>query len=104
MRLRPATPAPEKIGAVFQRTPPAVLVAWEAHRPYHDRKLAKADLKKYFDTVLALQRAVRGASRGSGYFVLDGYLVGYGGPAFDRKWLIAPDRTPIGGPRWTPLS
>lgn len=97
MRLKRPRPEIEKVGAIFQEVPLAVLKAWEAHRPYALRHLKVGEAEGYVLTLLALRRAVRRAvGRELGYFVVGDHLFGHGGADFDPKWDIFPSSSPIG--------
>jgi hypothetical protein len=87
--------APDQVGAVFQETPWDVEVAWNNHRTFLGRRLVNGEAQGFCDTLLALKRAVRRSGRVCGYFATDGWLFGYGGPAFDPKWTVIPDTCPI---------
>lgn len=90
-------PAPDRIGGICQTVPPEVHVAWQAHRPYVRKSAALADgaAEGYVATLIGLQRAIRRHGRKPGYFVLDGFLVGYGNDHHDPVWTVTPDRCPI---------
>jgi hypothetical protein len=89
--------SPDQIGAIFQDVPRDVLDAWEAHSSFACRTLKAKDTEPYIVTLLALQRAVRHATRSTGYFVVDDFLFGYGGPSYDPKWLVTFAFSPIKG-------
>lgn len=85
----------EKIGGIFQYTPAEIVAAWEAHRPFVGRMIKLADFEGYLTTLLRLKRIVRKVAGRTGYFIMDGHLVGYGGPGWDPKWLICPSSTSL---------
>lgn len=78
----------EKTGNIFVSVPDFVEAAFLAHKPYVCRKLKTGEAELYLDTLFALQRACRKASRAPGYFVVGDFLFGYGGEPWDRKWVV----------------
>lgn len=84
-----STIAPPRIGRVFQEVPPSVREAWDRYQPAHESDPKAIPAGFFFDRRRELKEACAKVGK-SGYFILDGYLVGWSPPFGGRRFTIVP--------------